>query len=1193
VQNKKEKFKLSTVASSIEEELNSRIKFIDSVFNTDAISRNNVDINQLNSNLAGIYKFKNDEIIAWNTDAYNSSEILSWDVGKNSNITTISNYLINIKKRTDLISNEHGDIDTITYQYIIPIAKSFNNNTELLLNEELNNNIHAQKIHFDTEASPDAIGINNSFRNEISFYISYTEPSIIKSSLLLNSLFLLSILLFIVWTYKFGLFIKNTYHKKVISLLFVIIGQVFLNLLYKSSYFIPSILQESDFLSPSLLSSSYGYTNLFLLIFNLLSFACVALFILRVLVDNQKLLIDVKKPILNKSLNFFISLFLLYFVFDLHYRVTSTLVFDSKIPLVTDSFLHINMYTICGLFVIFICNIIVLVFTNIIWIYASKVWKNQAFIKLLFFLFSTTICAFLYKPEIEETLLSNLFFTNICILLFSKIQLPLLEKYRYKNVYISWQIWILLVSCICSLQLLVLNNRKEIELRKTYIQSLSKTNDVLLEYTLSTNLDMAIQDSIIIKDLANKNELKNEKTSKYILNNYFKNIANNYAVDIKYYNSLGQNIDSTKKYDKLSEQILHSNENYIMLFDNAMESPIYYNIYFKINEYYVAITLLEKAKYKKIAKENGDNIIDNQYFSNYSIGIYKNGTLVKNYDNANFKYNIDTTITRKDQKFASRNHIKHSELYYNVPGTEYTILIYFKNNIFVTAITTFSFLIVVAFIVYICYMFIRNVLVYNKGGKRILKSVNWNINARINITIWSTVLLSFGILGTFTIYLLRNNEIEAYNNNNINKINIIRSALSNTETQNAVNKSIDKIIEDFNYRVILYDSLGVQIPINKFSNFELKNNIDVIHPKIRRILLNDPSIIIENVAHLGNTNLNCITASLNINGKNYITRVFDLANSSTAEDNIADMMLMMLNIYILIITLTSVIAYIIARSATKPIELIVSKFKNISLKHNELIEWPYNDEFGLLVTEYNNMILKVEELASKISVQERESVWKEMAQQVAHEIKNPLTPMKLNIQYLKRAIDEKRDNVEELTTKVCNVLEEQIDNLTHIATEFSAFAKIPNAEPTVIEINEKIKSLVKLFEIDQEVTIDYSSNSNKIFVFMDNSYLIRSLTNIIKNGIQAVPAERNAEIHITTTLSLNRVTIAIQDNGNGIPKDRIDKMFMPYFTSKSSGTGIGLSMTKNMIEISKGTITFETKENSGTIFYITLPILAP
>jgi nitrogen fixation/metabolism regulation signal transduction histidine kinase len=271
--------------------------------------------------------------------------------------------------------------------------------------------------------------------------------------------------------------------------------------------------------------------------------------------------------------------------------------------------------------------------------------------------------------------------------------------------------------------------------------------------------------------------------------------------------------------------------------------------------------------------------------------------------------------------------------------------------------------------------------------------------------------------------------------------------------------------------------------------------------------------------------------------------------------------------------------------------LLIKQFRVIRLKHNVLINWPYHDELGLLVREYNEMIIKVEDMAAKLASNEREAAWRELALQVAHEIKNPLTPMKLNIQYLQSAIKSGRPDVPELTAKLTNGLIDQIENLNVIASEFAHFAKMPEAQPEVLGVHDMLLSIVALFHKEKGVSINLLTPAQPLQIIMDKGYFMRIFTNLIKNAIQAIPLERPGRIDISYKRMDKKVIILVKDNGTGIPPELRDKMFVPYFTTKSSGTGIGLSMSKNIVEHSNGKIWFETETGAGTTFFVQFPLI--
>jgi nitrogen fixation/metabolism regulation signal transduction histidine kinase len=213
-----------------------------------------------------------------------------------------------------------------------------------------------------------------------------------------------------------------------------------------------------------------------------------------------------------------------------------------------------------------------------------------------------------------------------------------------------------------------------------------------------------------------------------------------------------------------------------------------------------------------------------------------------------------------------------------------------------------------------------------------------------------------------------------------------------------------------------------------------------------------------------------------------------------------------------------------------------------------------------------------------------------MARQVAHEIKNPLTPMKLSVQHLQRSWCDNRENFEEYLEKVTHTLIEQIDNLSFIASEFSNFAKMPKAINEDLNIVDSIRSTLTLFANTENIDFVFEHESEHIPVFADREQLSRVFINLIKNSIQSIPDNRNGKIGITLVLNRNMVRISITDNGKGIPEELQGKLFTPSFTTKSSGMGLGLSIVKSIIESFGGNITFKTKVNHGTTFVIELPV---
>lgn len=292
--------------------------------------------------------------------------------------------------------------------------------------------------------------------------------------------------------------------------------------------------------------------------------------------------------------------------------------------------------------------------------------------------------------------------------------------------------------------------------------------------------------------------------------------------------------------------------------------------------------------------------------------------------------------------------------------------------------------------------------------------------------------------------------------------------------------------------------------------------------------------------------------------------------------------------YLLMLIIAVVLAFLISKYITKSLKTISEKIKQIRLeKRNEKINIKSSSsEIDTLVKSYNSMIDELEESAVKLARSEREQAWREMAKQVAHEIKNPLTPMRLTVQSFQRKFDPQDPDIIKKLDEYSKTLIQQIDTMSAIASAFSNFAKMPAQQNEMLNVVKIIDLALDIFNEDY---IEFLPEKEEIIAKFDRTQLIRVVTNLVKNGIQAIPKEQEPKI-VVQVLDLEKdVQINISDNGKGISKENLDKIFEPKFTTKSSGMGLGLAMVKNIVETYKGTITFVTKENTGTTFTVLFP----
>lgn len=309
-------------------------------------------------------------------------------------------------------------------------------------------------------------------------------------------------------------------------------------------------------------------------------------------------------------------------------------------------------------------------------------------------------------------------------------------------------------------------------------------------------------------------------------------------------------------------------------------------------------------------------------------------------------------------------------------------------------------------------------------------------------------------------------------------------------------------------------------------------------------------------------------------------------------DDLYSIIVAIINIFTLITLVALTLAIVISNQISKPLELIREKIRSVDISsHNEPIRYDSNDELGQLVKEYNRMVIELADSAEKLARSQRESAWREMAKQIAHEIKNPLTPMKLSIQHLIRAKKEEVDGWDAMFQKFSISLIDQINALSNIATEFSNFAKMPVTSVVVVNMNSVIDEVITLFSGYSNLQLKYiNSCGSSTSVDGDREQIFRVFVNLVKNAVQSIEKGKNGEITIKLSCAAKWVTISIEDNGKGIPEDIQPKLFSPNFTTKSGGMGLGLAIVKGIVENTGGRIWFETELGIGTKFFIELPL---
>ena len=296
-------------------------------------------------------------------------------------------------------------------------------------------------------------------------------------------------------------------------------------------------------------------------------------------------------------------------------------------------------------------------------------------------------------------------------------------------------------------------------------------------------------------------------------------------------------------------------------------------------------------------------------------------------------------------------------------------------------------------------------------------------------------------------------------------------------------------------------------------------------------------------------------------------------------------------VYSFMLLVAFAVAYFLSSYITKSLKTISDKLSETSLnqKNEKIVLEANSKEINLLINAYNGMVDELEESALKLAQSEREEAWREMAKQVAHEIKNPLTPMRLTVQSFQRKFDPNDPNLKQKLNDYSETLIQQIDTMSSVASAFSNFASMPAQQNETLNVVDVVELTMDIFN---EEYIHFKAEEEEIISKIDRTQLVRIITNLVKNALQAIPEnQENKAVCVNIKKADNNVVITVADNGIGIGTENFNHIFEPKFTTKTSGMGLGLSIIKNIIENYNGTITFESQKGKGTTFKVSLPII--
>ncbi len=603
----------------------------------------------------------------------------------------------------------------------------------------------------------------------------------------------------------------------------------------------------------------------------------------------------------------------------------------------------------------------------------------------------------------------------------------------------------------------------------------------------------------------------------------------------------------------------------------------------------------------------GQNISTSLDNSEYDFAIYQNGRMIVQHGDFPYSYYWDKKF---DVPFNKVTYVEDNEwesLVLRTSGAQSVIISIRQEGFFEPVATTSYFFIIYAIIVGLIMLGIRLFSIIVTGGS-LADEIVISFRSRINYSMLLIIIASFIVIGSITISFFKSQYDAYYNDRLVRKEKAILtnveyylreyeeraaedSTMAEEDLGDILSIELVKISDIQNIDINVFDTLGDLATSSQMSIFDNGLTSIRMHPVAWHQMAQEHETQYTQQEHIGDLNYTAAYAPIRNKAGNTIAylNVPYFEKSRTIENEVSAFLITLMNAYVFLLLCAAVMAYFISNSITRPLRFISEKLRILNLnKRNEPIEWRSRDEVGALITEYNKMIAELENSAAKLARSERESAWREMARQIAHEIKNPLTPMKLSIQYLQRAIDEGKD-VTELAKRVNKTLVEQIDNLSTIATAFSSFAQMPKGQNEVFDLNDLLRGIVGLFEKEDNMRIHLTTHKEQAMVYADKNQMVSVFNNLIKNAIQSIPDGARGDINVITMEEMGHIKTIVMDNGSGISKDSYDKVFVPNFTTKSSGTGLGLAICKQIVESAGGKIWFESTVAEGTSFFVTLP----
>lgn len=959
-----------------------------------------------------------------------------------------------------------------------------------------------------------------------------------------------------------------------------------------------TFMEETEAFDPSLYGNSIWFPNFAEYMINI----AVFVYLMHEMHIALKL---VKSNLIGR-----ISVLLIYlssiFLWVLLVYLIRGLIENSSIPMIIDKLFALNAFSLLAVMSlgVFFYSYYLLLRTIVVKCKDAK-W-SAARLAVITFIVG---CSFLIY---EINLGDQLFLNGLYPMIFFGLTVYLVYRYDKLRQLGAGLIQLVLFSLVLSVNVSEFNKVKERGERELYANQIAIDKDIVTEAEYSLLASKIQSDNFLQRFISSPQEMSvsdfQEGMERRLFNGFWDRYEMNFSLHNENQESLIQyRKDPSEGYKELERIIERSgspseiNGNIYYIEDHSAQlSYIIRQKLYNKDSTNTAV-LFCTLKSKKIPEEIGfprllisvqTNVLET--LESYSVAKYHKGRLVTKYGDFNYPSSHTAMVPEKMKTKGFFDYGKYSH-YVLIKDNSNVIILSNKNFSSIDLLTSFSYLFSFFGMLLLPMLFRLN----SRGAAKRTVSLAMKIQL-VLISLVFLSLLAFGWgSGVFV-----SNQYNQYTNDVISeKLNSVQTevraklgdyeSLSINENGNYMQYILQKFAKVFYTDINMYDNDGYLLGTSRPKVFNIGLLSEQMNPTALKYMNYNQKSEFVQAESIGD--LNYSSAYLPFYNNNGVQLGFinlqHFGQQREFENQIQKFLVAIINVFILLLAISIVLAIFISTWLTSPLRILQESFARVKFgKHNVQIEYDREDEIGALVKEYNKKLLELEFAAEQVAKSERESAWREMAKQVAHEIKNPLTPMKLSVQQMLRTHDPEDPKSGEKLKKVANSIVEQIDALTTIANEFSSFAKMPNPREERLDLVALVKGVSEVFKTADGVEIKVSCTPEEIFVKADKNQFVRVFNNIIKNAIQAIPADRKGKVNIELFVQKNKVHAEISDNGVGIDPSKEGKIFVPYFTTKSNGTGLGLAMVKQIIENHHGSIDFESVLDEGTTFILILPI---